>query len=244
MAAMIALGDLPPVDALVHADTSHEKEGTYRFREQWEPWLRERGQRVETVTAPARELERLTHITAFTTNLAGGRGQIKRQCTRNWKIDPLKRFAAAELSRRGLTKHPGIVEQWLGITSDEWQRAKDSPVQYIKSVFPLLDLRLSRNDCVRYLQRHDLPVPVKSSCVFCPFQSKRNWQDMKRAGGTDWVQAVTVDRLIRHGRKVGELFVHSSRRPLDMAVKDTEAAEQASFLDDVDDECDGGHCFL
>ena len=45
LAAMIALKELPLVDYAVHADTTHEHEGTYAHAAKWTPWLEERGVR-------------------------------------------------------------------------------------------------------------------------------------------------------------------------------------------------------
>lgn len=92
-------------------------------------------------------------------------------------------IGSRELKQRGVPKSPGIVEQWIGITLDEWQRAKDSDVQYIKHAFPLLDRNMTRQDCLNYLKRHNLPVPGKSSCTFCPYHSRIAWEEMKRANG-------------------------------------------------------------
>lgn len=52
LAAMVALGDLEPVDVAIHADTTHESKLTYEFAARWTPWLEERGVRVVTVANP------------------------------------------------------------------------------------------------------------------------------------------------------------------------------------------------
>ena len=49
LAAMSALGKLPPVDAAIHADTTYERAETYEFAARWTPWLEERGVPVVTV---------------------------------------------------------------------------------------------------------------------------------------------------------------------------------------------------
>ena len=49
LAAMSALGELPPVDVAIHADTGYERAATYAFAAKWTPWLEERGVRVVTV---------------------------------------------------------------------------------------------------------------------------------------------------------------------------------------------------
>ena len=52
LAAMSALGDLPPVDVAIHADTTHERSATYAYAQRWTPWLEARGVRVVTVSNP------------------------------------------------------------------------------------------------------------------------------------------------------------------------------------------------
>ena len=51
LAAMAALDEIPKPDYAVHADTTHEMEGTYSHAKKWTPWLEERGIPVVTVQA-------------------------------------------------------------------------------------------------------------------------------------------------------------------------------------------------
>jgi hypothetical protein len=134
----------------------------------------------------------------------------------------------------------------LGISFDEFTRAKDSGVGYITHRFPLLEMRWDRQDCLDWLKRAGLPSPGKSSCVFCPFLNKAAWADMRAEGGADWDKAVEVDASIRTIRMPGELFVHSKRVPLMDAVVPEVASNQMELLssDDMEAECDSGHCFL
>ena len=287
LAAMVALGELGPVDYAIHSDTTWERSTTYEFSQTWAAWLRERGVKVITVTSevtrgmvtnewggtfipaftlrPAHtvisdgwyfgEDEEGESIEIFDPDMVGqeirieeSRGQLRRQCTERWKIRPIKRFISQELKRRGLAKTPGVVEQWLGITFDEWHRANDSGVKYIKHRHPLLEMDYTRADCLAWLERHGLPNPGKSACVFCPYHSISFWEMMKREGGTDWETAVMVDKRIRDERPPYPLYVHPERKPLTQAVTIPEdfGATQLSFLasNDQDSECDSGFCFL
>lgn len=169
LAAMSALGELPPITAAIHADTGWEHQATYEFAHQFTPWLEKRGVRVVTVGDPVQTAKITTGFTdmpAFTLADDGSRGQLRRQCTGRLKIQPIRRWLSQELARRGLKKTPGIIEQWLGVTVDEIERAKDSDVQYISHHYPLLDKQMTRVDCQLWLQNRDLPIPPKSSCVF------------------------------------------------------------------------------
>lgn len=225
MAAMSALGELPAIDYAVHADTGHEMAATYAFAAQWTPWLEERGLRVVTVRGDRTEVvveewSSSVVIPAFTTdNVTGKHGVLRRQCTHDWKITPIRRFLRTLLPPR---PKPVSVESWQGISADEARRMHLSDVKYIVHVYPLAARFITRADCIAWLQSRGLAVPVKSSCTFCPYHALNVWRQLKRAGGPDWQEAVEVDRAIRLKRPKCNLFVHPARQPLEDAVGATE----------------------
>ena len=228
IAAMSALGELPQLDVVIHADTRWEHQATYAFAKQWTPWLEDHGIKVVTVgdrKQTAKVLSGKTDIPAFTINYdKGGRnGQLRRQCTQRWKLQPIRRFIRA--IQKGCVTTPletrfvlawryrvpiydflrvsnaidpfSRVQQWLGISWDEFSRARTSDVKYIDNHYPLLDRQMTRGDCITWLESQGLPRPPKSSCVFCPYHSLSAWQELKRAGGPDWQMALAVDDSIR-----------------------------------------------
>ncbi|MCK5347511.1 MAG: hypothetical protein KAR20_29080, partial [Candidatus Heimdallarchaeota archaeon] len=164
IAAMVALEELPLIDFVIHSDTTWELERTYLFANKWTTWLEERGVKVVTVASEAtrgivKDEWAGTFIPAFTIGPDGSRGQLRRQCTGRWKITPMRRYISDYLKDREIKKTKGIVEQWLGITVDEFHRAKDSDVQYIKHKFPLIDKKMTRFDCIEWLKKNNLPNP-------------------------------------------------------------------------------------
>lgn len=266
LAAMSALGELPRLDYAIHADTTWEREATYQFAERWTPWLKEHGVNVVTVRATNTDVVRhsgksngsYTDIPAFTVSRAGSYGRINRQCTSKWKIAPQRKVVNLYFRQRGLKKFHGairlrgLVDKWLGISLDEWWRAKHSDEAHVTHQYPLLDLRMTRQDCIRWLHEHNLEVPVKSSCVFCPFHNQRAWSELKRENGSDWQRACAVDAEIRdvrndeHARKPAQVFVHRSCVPLADAIQlpEDHGYEQQNFVDDDLVSCDSGYCFL
>ena len=248
LAAMSALDELPKIDYAVHADTTHEAEATYAHAKQWTPWLEEHGIKVVTVMAPEtlaiKKRSKYNEVTipAFTINDGASStnelGQVRRQCTNLWKIQPIRRFIRSVIDKTS----PDIVESWQGISLDEWQRMRTSDVAYIKNVYPLVDRRITRAHCVSWLESHGLDVPPKSACTFCPYHSLGAWKRLKQAGGPDWDRAVEVDDAIREARPPGQLFIHPGRLPLEEAVKIPEdyGAQQMEF----EMPCDSGHCFV
>lgn len=235
LAAQAALGELEPVDAAIHADTTHERSATYEFAARMTPWLQERGVQVVTVSDPL-TVETVgafnTDIPAFTTN-GKTNGQLRRQCTGSWKIAPIRRYLQAH-------RNGAPVEQWIGISLDEWQRMKDSDVRYITHRWPLIEKRMTRHDCTNWLRKHGLPVPPKSSCVFCPYHNRAAWQEMASEGGPDWQKAIEIDRAIRKVRPPYDLFVHSSRKPLDaLDLRTPQEKGQLELWANWDAECTG-----
>jgi 3'-phosphoadenosine 5'-phosphosulfate sulfotransferase (PAPS reductase)/FAD synthetase len=161
LAAMVALGELPPVDAAIHADTTHERSQTYDFAKRWTPWLEEHGVRVVTVqNNDTKPIDRFGGMMLPAYMWKDNKpAKFDRQCTDNWKRAPMRRWLQA--NRNG-----EIVHMYLGISLDEYQRMKDSDVKYIIHHWPLVEQHITRRGCVEWLKNHHLEVPVKSSCVF------------------------------------------------------------------------------
>ena len=244
IAAMIALGHMPPINLAIHADTTHESTATYDHARTWTPWLAEHGVTVITVTAPSTDIRVADNyngvfIPAITVDPAtGGKGMLSRQCTDRWKIRPIR-----SKLRELLGHHPkqGDITALIGISFDEWHRMRDSDAKYIVNSYPLVDMRMTRNDCVQWLTAHHLPVPPKSACVFCPFHTQSHWKALKQAGGQDWDYAVAVDEAIRDRRPNHDLFLHRAGQPLPQAVRIPRDfnAEQL----EMDMPCDAAVCF-
>lgn len=229
LAAMVALGELEPIDYAIHADTTHESQLTYEFADRWRGWLKERGVEVNTVKP--------THSDPIDNGygwpdppfFTAGGGQIKRQCTSQWKIAPMRRFIRKSSSG-------GKVEQWIGISLDEFQRMKGSDVKYITNRWPLIERKMTRLDCINWLEKHNLEIPPKSACTFCPFHNTSEWHRIKGITN-DWNEAVSVDRAIRKIRPPLDLFLHPSRKPLENV--DFRTAEEKGQLSLWDNECTG-----
>src|SRR5207237_6999010 len=145
----------------------------------------------------------------------------------------------AEAAHGSARLPPCFVAQWFGISVDEWKRMRVSDVAYIVNCYPLVDRRLSRRDCIEWLQRHGYRVPPKSACLGCPYHSNATWREMKRDRPREWAETVAFDRVIRKGLPgvKGEAFVHRSMLPLDMADLRTNAERGQLTFPGFEDEC-------
>jgi 3'-phosphoadenosine 5'-phosphosulfate sulfotransferase (PAPS reductase)/FAD synthetase len=125
----------------------------------------------------------------------GSGGALRRACTDRYKLRPIHRWLR---ERVGPRPRAGAVEVWLGITLDEPHRARDSDVAWIRNRYPLLDLRMTRADCLRWLQQHGYPRPPSSGCLMCPYHSDAAWRALRDTDPGSWEQC----------------YLHRSLRPL------------------------------
>ena len=232
MAAMVAERELPWVDYVVNADTRHEASWTYQFAKRNKQWLADRGLNVVTVFPSEKKIEAFDKyggifIPAFTKNTKGF-GQLRRQCTGDWKIAPMRRYF--QTIRKGEQ-----IELMIGISMDEIQRMRKSDVKYITNIYPLIDLRMSRQDCIGWLKDHGLEIPKRSACYFCPYHSEKEWFEIMRSEDKD--KAIKYDEIIRNKRPPFDLFIHPSRKPI--AQVDFRTPQEKGQLNLWDDECSG-----
>lgn len=102
------------------------------------------------------------------------------RCTFNWKINPIRRAAKKII---GSDWKPGKVTctMWIGITTDERSRAEHKPdIQWAVNRYPLLEMNLSRDECISYLASKGWSTTVKSGCFCCPYQAPKSWAKLRR----------------------------------------------------------------
>lgn len=156
-----------------------------------------------------------------------GGGSMRRQCTSEWKIQPLNK-ATSKLFPNKRPNNP--VSTWLGISTDEIQRMKESWVKSIENVYPLIELGLSRQDCYQILDKYGYKT-VKSSCYMCPYQVKR-WHE-----NLELDKAIAYEKNMQENNPYREMpYLHPSCEPLEIAVAKQKAQGN---LFTFDDECDG-----
>lgn len=87
------------------------------------------------------------------------------------------------------------------------------------------DRAMTRHDWLRWLERHNYPLPPKSACIGCPFHSDARWRDMRDNDADAWADAVDLDRTIRTGFRGirSEICLHRSAVLLDAGDLTTDA---------------------
>jgi len=229
---MSARGELEPLDAIITADTGWERQATYDVRSFYMKRWQGLGMKVEVVSAGnVREIAAWEHEhLPFYTDTGA---PIRRKCTRFLKATVLKKRQRELMGfHPTLPPHPkpGSMELWFGISLDEWTRANPSEVKFIVNRWPLLEKRMSREDCETWFVEHHLPVPPKSACVCCPHRSASLWLKMKDEAPDEFQAAVEFDEQHREtaipGLDARQLFVYKHAEPLREADLVADAARE------------------
>jgi len=163
----------------------------------------------------------------------------RRSCTTDWKIAPIAKWIKANAPGCTLGK---------GISTDEYHRATPArESDGYTSAYPLIDLGISRDGCLRLVKEAGLPQPPKSSCWFCPFKTSHGWQALRTERPELFRKATDLEQLLNEKRgSLGKDRVYLSsvgaRRglPIDQAF-----ADQPSLLPewiDEQDGCESGYC--
>ncbi len=246
MAMMAAAGEITPMpQGAIFADTQGEPKAVY----DWLDWLEKQlpfpvyrvsSRDIVKVALAVRAKEDGEQwvenvIPAHIDNGNGKSMMIQRQCTRDFKIRPITRKV------RELCGNASSV-QWIGISLDEVHRMKMSQDKRITHRWPLVEKRMKRHDCLRWMEARGHPKPPRSACYFCPMKANEEWRDLRDNHPDDWAKAVAVDRDHRALKASlpitkGLPFLHPSLVPLDQVDLSTDAENGQGLL--WGNECEG-----
>ena len=172
-----------PLDEAVFADTGGEVPETYEYLETARQYLADHEIPLTVVSKRGRSL----YETAWERRVIPS--AIWRWSTRDYKITPIQRHY------RSLDGH---INQYLAIAWDEIHRMKNSRVDYITNLYPLIDRRLTRADCLDIIEEAGLPTPQRSSCFFCPFNSVDRWRWLHKTHPDLFDKAVALEENSKH----------------------------------------------
>lgn len=232
IAALIIRGDLPRPDHIVMSDTERERSSTFRYLDAViAPALAQIGLAVEIVkkseyaTVDLYSKNGSLLIPAFTTQ-SGTVAKLPTYCSNEWKRRVILRWMTA----KGLRP----AEMWLGISTDEADRMKDSDTGWLTHRYPLIDLLMNRDDCKRVVSEMGWPEAPKSTCRMCPHLSDPTWAEMQRDDPADFAAAVELEREAQ--KKDPHVWLHRSAKPISEIDFDYS-------LPGLFDGCDSGMCW-
>lgn len=138
-------------------------------------------------------------------------------------------------------QNDALVHMWIGISSDEWLRAKPSAEPWIKNVFPLLDKKVSRSMCNLWLVQNGYPIPPRSACKKCPFHGDEEWAKQTKE---EFAESVAYEKKLQEAaamvpRLTGIPYLHESCKPLGTIDFKDLVAKGYAQLDLFGTECEG-----
>lgn len=247
VALMAAHGEIDSVDAAIFCDTHWEPKAVYN----WLAWLETQlpfpvyrvsagDLRANVLASKTTTGGRFSTVPWFLTAPDGKPGMGRRQCTSEYKLKPLvreKRRLLGLAKGKRVPKGRVLCETFIGISTDEVMRVRNSDERWNVNRWPLIEKRMSRNDCLAWVMRYYQRTPPKSSCLGCPFHSDGQWREIKQNEG-EWADVLEIDAAIREpvcGQR-GQQFMHDDRKPLSEIDFDTARQQSDLFQND----CTGG----
>jgi hypothetical protein len=246
---MMLHGEIEKAEHAVFADTGWEPRAVYEHLKSLLPLMDGAGIHFHQVSngnlrQDAENLGRFASMPFFIRNEDGTSGITRRQCTNEYKLTPLlnKQRELAGLAK-GQRSKVHLLTSVIGISFDEAQRMRDPHRAWMKNDYPLVDLEMTRSDCLRWCKERGYKQPPRSACIGCPFQTDERWRNLRDNQPDEWKDAVAFDRYLRtdsfrqkSGLR-GAVYLHKSLVPLDEV--DLRTAEEHGQFRLFDLECQG-----
>ena len=197
IAVLIVTGRLPKPDLAVISDTERELSTTWAYMDKYT---------APTLRAVGVELHRVAKSRYATVDLYGGKqgesllipaftskgdniGKLPGYCSNEWKARVIHRWASAEHNVKAATL-------WIGISVDEQRRASQ-PIGKWEKRYPLIELNMTRQDCIDLVRNYGWPEPPRSSCYMCPNHRESEWAWQKTNAPEDHAKAIEFDAAMR-----------------------------------------------
>ena len=241
LALMIEKKEIPMVDAAIFADTQAESKETYEFLN----WLKSLLSYPVYIISKGNLTEHLLNTDFpiapfYSFNTATGKkGLMMRQCTNDYKIQPIIQQVRKLLGlkkREKIKKHIN-VDMLMGISKDEVFRMKPSRMPYITNLYPLIDKNLRRQDCINWFKKYYDKTPPRSACIYCPYKNDKEWKHLKENQPEEWQQVIEFDKKIRKNsrKKEEEVYVHRTCKP----ISEVDLNKGDDQLNLFNNECEG-----
>jgi len=164
-----------------------------------------------------------------------------RWCTSDAKIVPIYKRFIRPAQKRGEYEKPATAI--IGLGYEELTRMYKPHLTEYTVEYPLIERKMKRRDCVEYVRKYGYESPPKSGCYFCPFQSPKQWELLRKEHPDLFNDAMKMEEsdinyptyglFPRKGwtlRKLNEYFSHSIQLTLTCEdLRDDMQCEQAGY---------------
>lgn len=245
---MMLSGEIEKAEHAIFADTGWEPQAVYDHLETLKPLMADAGIEFHMVSKGniredfLADDKRYASMPLHMTGEDGKKGIVRRQCTSEYKIAPLmkkQRELAGLKSGERCKEHR--ITTLIGISWDEVQRVKDPQFSWIRHEYPMVDKRITRQDCLDWCVEREYKKPPRSACIGCPFKSSEEWRLLSETP-SEWDDAVAFDEALRTyphlvARYRATPFLHSSR--VELRNADLRTDQEKGIWSMFDNECEG-----
>lgn len=239
MLLMSDRGEIDRADCAIFADVGAEPKNVYDWLDYLEskvsiPIYRvSKGNLYEDIVNGGR----FASIPFFTLDEQNKTGMVRRQCTNEYKIQPIQKKARELAGYKARQRIPeNTVIMMIGISLDETYRMKSSSEKWIKNTWPLIQKRMSRGDCIKYVENVLGKTPPRSSCLFCPFHNDKEWLAVKNGPKDEWEKVIAVEKQLQKlERFKNTAFLHRDCKP----IEQVDFYDGSDQLDMFGNECEG-----
>lgn len=245
---MMLHGEVERADHVIFADTGWEPKAVYKHLDYLKGLMEEAKMPFHMVSKGNIREDFLTDGKRYASmplhliGEDGKKGMVRRQCTAEYKLAPLmkkQRELAGLKSGQRCKEHR--ITTIIGISWDEVQRIKDPQFSWIQHEYPLIEKRITRQDCLDWCADKGYALPPRSACIGCPFKNADEWRAL-RENEEEWADAVEFDNALRTlphlvARYRGTPYLHQSKMPL--AEADLRTKEEKGILSLFNQECEG-----
>jgi len=262
---MSCRGLLPKIDVAIFADVGWEPEAVYQHLEWCKVEAAKHGIEVVTVSKKGskglrsdiidnisrKDGLRFAAMPFFVKHEDGTVALGRRQCTNEYKIQPIEKYLRYELlglKPKQRAPKEVVFKIWMGISFDEAPRAKPSIDKYKEHVFPFLNWGMDSPDgktwrryqIIKWLEDNypEITVP-RSACLGCPFHDNEEWRNVKE-NQKEWEDVCEFDETIRKDQRNKiklPMYLHRSCLPIKDVDLRTEGDKGQGSL--WDNECEG-----
>ena len=113
-----------------------------------------------------------------------------RWCTGDSKLIPIISYIRSEQT---LGKYVKPAAGIIGLSYEEMLRQYIPHEKEYSVNYPLIEKKMTRDDCIRYVSEAGYDVPPKSGCYLCPFQGKKQWTQLLRKHPDLYDEAVRLE---------------------------------------------------
>jgi len=155
-------------EEVIFADTGAELPETYEYIDRYiKPFIEENGLKFTVVRGNEKGITNLEDYCLYYRIMPSVR---VRWCTSKYKLKPIFKYLESKKERP--------ITAILGISYEERHRVIKSPYDWHIPEYPLVSMKMTRDDCKKVIVRKGYAIPPRSGCYFCPFQTIDEWKDL------------------------------------------------------------------